>query len=359
MADIPILRPGAVTPDWFNAILRENGVKATVKSFTAKNVGTGQIGDSVRFKLDYEGDPGDAPRSLVGKFPSPDDQSRGTGIGLGNYNREVQFYRHLADTALIKTPRIWFNDINPADHEFVVLMEDLAPAEQGDQLVGATLEQTRLSLLEAAKLHASHWNDPAIDELAWVSNTKAAPAGAASLEAVTGLWQAFCARYADRLDDECRAVGDRLVAAFGNQGRQHAPQCLAHNDYRLDNMMYGTPAGGYPLTVLDWQSLSFGCGASDVAYFLAGSLSREDRRKHEKDLLEEYRQHLLRLGVPSYDPKHLWEDYASHAFTLFTTAFFASMIVIQTPRGDDMFFRMLRGATDQILDLDSLSYIEA
>jgi hypothetical protein len=53
----------------------------------------------------------------------------------------------------------------------------------------------------------------------------------------------------------------------------------------------------------------------------------------------------------------LWNDYRGHTFQLFLTAFYAAMIVTQTARGDDMFFAMLRGAADQILDLDSLSFI--
>ena len=79
-----IRRPAAVDAAWLTAVLQNAGIDAVVRSFEAKNVGTGQIGESVRFKLTYERAAEGAPPSLVGKFPSPDDTCRGTGVMLGN-----------------------------------------------------------------------------------------------------------------------------------------------------------------------------------------------------------------------------------------------------------------------------------
>jgi hypothetical protein len=356
---IPILRPAAVTPEWLTAVLAHDGVAAQVRGFTAKPVGTGQIGQSIKFELDYAHGGADAPASLVGKFPSPGDESRNTGIALGNYIREVNFYKHLAPTALIATPKVYFTEVDPATSEFVLMMEDLAPAQQGDQLAGCTLEQTRLALREAANLHASHWADSAIEDLAWVSGTRAAGlAGSADPGAVTMLWQAFCARYGDRIAADSRMIGDTLTANFARYATLYSgPRSLVHVDYRPDNMMFATPAGGRPLTVLDWQSLAFGCGVTDVAYFLAGALPREERRAREHGLLREYHDRLYQLGVNDYAFETCWRDYRSHTFGLFMVAFYASMIVTQTPRGDAMFMAMLRSASDQIIDLDSLDFL--
>jgi hypothetical protein len=121
-------------------------------------------------------------------------------------------------------------------------------------------------------------------------------------------------------------------------------------------MMFETPEGGRPLTVLDWQSLAFGCGVTDVAYFLAGALKRDERRTLEKDLLRDYHERMRELGV-DYDFETLWCDYRSRTFGLFMVAFYASMVVTQTPRGDDMFMAMIRSASDQIIDLESLSFL--
>lgn len=353
-----IRRPGAVNAAWLTAVLQNAGVDAEVLGFTAANVGTGQIGDSVRFRLDYARTAPDAPASLVGKFPAANDDSRKTGVMLGNYLREVRFYQQLAGKALVQTPRVWFTDVEEASGEFVLMMEDLAPAQQGDQLKGVTLDQARLAMMQAARLHASFWADDALEDLRWVSGARAAPSSPVTPDLVGGLWQAFRARYVDRLDAAAIEVGEAIStrwAAFG--GLYDGPRCLTHNDFRPDNMMFGTPAGGHPLTVLDWQSFAYGAGSMDVAYFLAGALTPEVRRSAEPELLGLYHRTLMDLGVTGYSLDDLRRHYRHGAFTLFLTAFFAAMVVEQTARGDEMFLQMIGGATTHIQDHGALGLL--
>jgi hypothetical protein len=349
-----IRRPGAVDAPWLTAVLQAGGVDAVVSGFTARNVGSGQIGESVRFSLTYARGGEGAPASIVGKFPSPDEDSRNTGVMLGNYVREVNFYRQLAETAMISTPRCYLAKADEATGEFVLMMEDLAPAEQGDQLRGVSLEQARLAVEQAARLHASHWDDPALEDLPWLSGTKTAPASAVTPDLVKSLWAGFRERYAERLLPHWVEVGEALVGGWDDRGLREGPRCLTHLDFRPDNMMFGTPAGGRAITVLDWQSVALGVGATDVAYFLAGALPREVRRANEADLLALYHRTLTELGVTGYSQAALAADYGKGAFQLFLTAFFASMIVVRTPRGDDMFMQMLGSAADHIADHDAL-----
>jgi Phosphotransferase enzyme family len=355
IAQPDIRRPGAIDAAWLTAVLQQGGVDATVKGFTAANVGTGQIGDSVRFELDYARCGDDAPASLVGKFPSAGEESRATGVALGNYVREVRFYQQLAPTALIHTPRCYFTDVDEATSEFVLMMEDLAPAEQGDQLRGVTLDQARLAVIEAAKLHASHWGDHGLDALPWVSNAKAAPPGAATPGAVADLWRSFKQRYRPRLKPDWVEAGERLTARFADIAQQHdGPRCLTHNDYRPDNMMFASPRGGHPLTVLDWQSFAYGAGPTDLAYFLAGAVTPQVRRAHEPALLALYLTTLTQHGVRGYGMDALKRHYGQGGYLLFLTAFFAAMIVTQTERGDAMFLQMIGGAVDHMRDHGAL-----
>jgi Phosphotransferase enzyme family len=327
-----------------------------VAGFTAKAVGTGQIGDSVRFTLNYARGADRAPASLVGKFPSADPDSFNTGVMLGNYHREVMFYRHLAAGALIRTPRCLFADVDAASGEFVLLMEDLAPAEAGDQLRGVSLEQAGLVIDEAAKLHASHWEDAGLDDLPWVSGSRAAPASQVNAKMVQGLWAGFRTRYGDRLEPDWIEIGERVAGRYGALAETPSvPRCLTHNDFRPDNMMFATAAGGHPVTTLDWQSFAVGVGATDVAYFLAGALSPRARRAHEAALLDRYLAGLQAHGVAGYGAADLAQDYGRGGFLLFMTAFFAAMVVKQTPRGDEMFLQMIGGASRHILDHDALA----
>jgi hypothetical protein len=360
MSGGPSIRPPeAIDGAWLSQVLQLGGVDAVVDRVEARPIGTGQIGDSVRFSLGYRHAPSGAPTSLVGKFPAAGAESRATGVRLGNYLREVRFYQALAPTARIATPFCWFADVDEATSDFVLIMQDLAPATPGDQLKGVTLAEARAVIVEAARLHASHWADDWLDTLPWVSGSAASPPSAATNEAVTMLWQAFKARYGARLDPRWAEVGDRLSRNFAAVGAPgEAPRCLTHNDFRPDNMMFATTPGGAPVTVLDWQSFAYGVGATDVAYFLAGALPPDVRRAHERELLSLYHATLVAEGVTGYGADDLARDYAKGGYLLFLTAFFAAMIVTQTPRGDDMFIQMLSSAAEHMLEHDALAGLD-
>lgn len=353
-AAIPILRPAAVTPDWLTRVLVKAGHDVRVGDFAAKRVGTGQVGESVRFTLTYDGDAKGAPATVVGKFPSSDETSRSTGVLFGNYVREVKFYNELAASSLIATPRVFHADVDLATHEFVLIMEDLAPATQGDQLKGVTVDQAALVLGEAAKLHASHWGQDQFDQAPWLHNVAASPKNTPD-DMMAQLWAGFCDRYGARVRPEVRRIGDTITAAFDRfQFGYDGPKCLTHNDFRPDNMMFGTAQGGYPIVVVDWQSLGYGCCMADVSYFLGGALSGADRRAHDRDLLQAYHAQLVALGVQNYSFERLWRDYAHYSFALFNMGYAASMIVERTERGDDMFFAMIDTAAAHITDLEAL-----
>src|SRR3982074_3063828 len=90
-----------VTVEWLTGVLRAAGVitDASVRSFETTPVGTGQMADSVRFRLAYDtGEALGAPASVVVKLAAADDTSRATGVALGSYETEVRFYRQVAPT---------------------------------------------------------------------------------------------------------------------------------------------------------------------------------------------------------------------------------------------------------------------
>jgi aminoglycoside phosphotransferase (APT) family kinase protein len=206
-------------------------------------------------------------------------------------------------------------------------------------------------VVEAAKLHASHWGDDGLDDLPWVSNAKAAPPSMVTGEMVAALWQGFKERYGPRLQPHWIEAGEWLSTRFVEVGARHdGPHCLTHNDYRPDNMMFASARGGHPVTVLDWQSFAYGAGPTDLAYFLAGAVPADVRRAHEPELLGLYHQTLTGLGVTGYGAHDLKRHYGQGGYLLFLTAFFAAMIVTRTERGDAMFLRMLGGAADHMLD---------
>ena len=90
---------------------------------------------------------------------------------------------------------------------------------------------------------------------------------------------------------------------------QGPPWTVVHYGYHPDNVFYGTPQGGARFAVIDWQSLLRARGAHDVARFLGGSLSPEDRRAHEMGLLGRYHATLTERGVQGYSFDQCLYDY--------------------------------------------------
>ena len=105
--------------------------------------------------------------------------------------------------------------------------------------------------------------------------------------------------------------------------------------------------------VLDWQTLIWGSAAADVAYFVGGSVSTEDRRVHELDLLTHYHEALRRRGVQDYPLEQLRADARRESFAGLIMAIVASMIVQRTERGDLMFLTTATRHAQHAIDVDA------
>lgn len=131
---------------------------------------TGQVGQNVRFSFRYSS--GVEPGTIVGKFALGDPESRRTGIALANCLREICFYQELKLTLDIQTPALLFADIDLDidldTHDLGLMMQDLAPAVQGDQLEGRGAAEALLALPELSKLHGPRWEDPKLFEDPWL-----------------------------------------------------------------------------------------------------------------------------------------------------------------------------------------------
>lgn len=334
--------PAAITTAWLNDVLKFAGIPGRVSGFDATSIGTGQVGENVRFKL--QGD--NVPDSIVGKFPSTDPVSKQTGIDQKNYLREVFFYRELQHTVDIQTPKVLFTDIDENTHDFVIMMEDLAPGRQGDQLAGCSVDEAALALEQLARLQGPRWGDSSLLDYPLLAGTSQ------DTRLLQQLYQAletgFLDRYAHRLSDEYIDVVHRVGESLHEYNDLYTgPPGLIHIDYRLDNMMFGGP---YPLAVVDWQSLSTGCPVADASYFLGTSLLPDARRAEERALLTHYLEVLRGYGVDWAEDECL-ACYRNYAAAGLIMAVIASMIVGETERGNDMFMAMATRSAEMCLDL--------
>lgn len=347
--------PERIDAAWLTEALHAAGVGlgGAVTGCSRQVVGTGQMGRNVRFELEWEPGAAHPPQSVVGKFPSDDPRSRATGTAQGAYEKEVRFYQQVASTVAIRTPRCFFADVAPTSGEFAMLLEDLAPAVQGDQLAGCDADAAALAIAEAARLHAPRWGDPELERLGFLRTPT--EEAARMLQAIyQSVLPGFTERYQSRLDAEAlgliERLGGRLVEWLLGAS---SPHTLVHGDFRLDNMLFGTADGGYPLAVVDWQTVGLGPGPADVAYFLGAGLLPDDRRKHEERLLREYHERLLAAGVRDYDWDRCFREYRRSTFGGIVVTVVASMIVEQTARGDDMFVAMASRHAVHATDLEA------
>ncbi len=285
-SDNVVESPGDLTADWLTAAMDDG----TVADFGVERIGTGQMSECYRVQLTYaDGEPGsDRPDSVVLKVAATDPMSRQTGSSLGLYEREVCFYRDIA-------PRL-HGPVAPCYHAafdtsvgiFDVLLGDANPAVVGDEIRGATVAQAELAVTELARLQGPLLGDTTLADAPWLRRDTPLNQGL-----ITALYAGFVDRYGDRIAPQHRMVCERLVGGFDAYLADEAAegrtlQGLVHGDYRLDNMLFGAAGADRPLTVVDWQTVTWGPAMTDLAYFLGCALPVAERRTHYDELLQAY-----------------------------------------------------------------------
>jgi len=341
--------PQELTSEWLAQALGTG----PITGFDVESIGTGQMSDSRRVRIDYAPGPDAGPPSVVLKTASADQSSRATGVGLGVYEREVRFYRELAPRIGGPLAECHLAVIDPVEGWFTLLLEDVAPATQGDQIAGCGIEDARLAIHELARLHAPVFADPQLGATPWLNQTMVL-----TQAMLTQLLPAFIERYGDRVTPEHRAVCERFVASLDAWVADRQPPLgLVHGDYRLDNMLFGAAQASRRFVAVDWQTVGWGPVMTDAAYFLGGSLTVEDRRELEQPLLRQYFQALHAHGVRGFGWDDCWTGYRRQAFLGILMTVAPAMLVERTERGDEMFLTTLARYAQQVLDLDAVELL--
>jgi ecdysteroid kinase len=343
-----IERPSDLTASWLTAAI----AAGVVADFAVERIGTGQMSECYRVRLGYADGASEGPESVVLKVAATDPVSRQTGLALGLYEREVRFYGDIAPRLGGPIAPCYHAAIDTATGAFDLLLGDAGPAVVGDEITGATTEQARLAVAELGRLHGPLLGDTSLAEAPWLNRD--APLNQAM---ITQLYAGFIERYGDQIAAEHRVVCEHLVAAFDGYLTQEADegriQGLVHGDYRLDNMLFGTAEADRALTVVDWQTVSWGPALTDLSYFLGCALSTQDRRAEYDALLRAYHEALGPAAPITVDD--VAEGVRRQSFFGVMMAIVSSMLVERTERGDRMFMTMLERHCDHVLDTDALA----
>lgn len=326
-----------------------NGMAVT--SVDQESVGTGQMADCFRLHLTYA-ENRSGPSTVIAKVPSLNQSSRDASRLTRCYELETRFYCDLQKLVDVRAPQCYYVSYNQETDDFLLLLEDLAPAVQGNQLSGCSLDQAVAAVGELTRLHGPLWNASALNSMSWLGQQTAQSSESTSA-LFTHFYPGFVERYSDRLDLDVIELGARFVA-HADRYFAAAPTIatIVHRDFRLDNLLFSGSGADCVVAVVDWQTVSQAPGVSDLSYFIGSGLLVEDRRQHEKFLVGEYQRGLRTYGI-ELEFDDLWNQYRLFAFSGFGMAIAASMLVKQTDRGDEMFIAMASRHGQQAIDLES------
>ena len=220
---------------------------------------------------------------------------------------EVRFYSQLAPE-LTGVPRSYGAAFDAWTGRYLLVLEDLPTScEFPDTLHPLSIDQANLIVELLARLHATFWDRLDLDRrLGWLYT----PSGDVTSLLTGSLMNASMKRLAERTTipvEKGRFIADnyRAVAAVIDT----PPHTVMHGDAHPGNMYFrdGNPG------LLDWQAVRRGHPSRELAYTLVTSLTPEDRRAAQRDLLDAYRRALAAAGGPELDRDDLWLRYRQGA----------------------------------------------
>ncbi len=342
----------SITAEFLSEVLGQG-----IASFSSKPIGAGLVGDSSRITLAYV-DGADGPTSIAAKFPAQDVTSRSTAVSMQLYEKEVGFYRHIAPHIATRTPRAYFAEHDLETGNFLLLMEDCGPAEQGDQLTSCTLEQAKTAVVELARLHGPTFENAELLELPFLQPNEQVRAFAAA--GYPGASEAFGNFYRGKIEDDLLRYLCKLADYSPTLFTAEPPTGtgVVHGDFRLDNILFAIRGGTEPMATLDWQTVTVGDPLTDLGYFMGAGIGSALRQASETDLLETYRAEMINQGGPDLRDIRTADGYARGALHGISTAVFSAAFVEHNDRSEAIFQSMAIGAAELARDIDALRVLE-
>lgn len=301
-----------ITADWMSAALAEQHPDAVVDEVSVefRDDGTNR---RARLGLTYSA--GTGPATVFVKAADPDHKEL-IRMTSGMFHEPRLF---MSGVELpVEHPMVYTALIDEDAYDFVMVMEDLKArgADPRDSLRPLTVEQAASGVRALGALHGRFWGSRLLQHtgLEWLE----------PFLPFDGLQYAPLPSALERLDDDTPGevmslTMDHLVESVWKpyiRSLTASVQTLLHGDPHIGNT-YVTPGG--EVGFLDWQMARRGNSSLDLGYFLQGALTVEDRRNHERALLEEYRDALALSSDERPSVDEIWLRYrasVAHGLTL-------------------------------------------
>lgn len=289
--------PEAITPAWLSAALDTEVAAVTVLDR--------QLGTNRNARLCIRGAQEEAGRIVFAKLPPDEPRQRALVLASGMGRREALFYQRLAGRVPVRVPRPIFSEVDDDTGDFVILIEDVL--ESGcrlpDGVTGVSPAFAEQAMDELAALHVAL---PAgAPDLAWV------PPLLRMREYGVGMLEHALASRANQLPRAFAEMARLYIEAFDGLHDlwESGPQSVVHGDGHVTNLFED---GGRP-GFLDWGCFSVAPPLRDVSYFICMTLSPENRRRYEKDLIERYLARRKALQAPGPAFPEAWAQHRIHA----------------------------------------------
>jgi hypothetical protein len=350
----------AITTEWLTAILCKGIPEAKVTGFTLGAVDDGTSNRRhVRIEYNSAGKAAGLPPSIFCKAA----QGLANRLILSNGGTlsEVTFYNLIRDKLNIDAPRALHAAYDRESLASIIVLNDLSTEVEfcsERTVVTKEMAQSQLSLL--GKLHGTFYQSPRFEDdlsevLTWQGRFRSLIARHSMEETCRNGFAAAEAVIPPRLFAKADQVWDATLKSIDRH--DELPATLNHGDVHLKNWyIRQRPDMG----LSDWQALNRGHWSRDLAYVVATSLSTEDRRNWEQELIRFYLDCQLAAGAPPVSFDTAWTNYRQQlfgalAFWTQTMAPTKNMPEMQPKETTLPFIRRLAHAID---DLDSLSAFE-
>lgn len=356
--DVPCT-PYAVTPEWLTAVLCGKVPGAVVTHVEVKPASAGTH-ERHQLKVSYneEGRRAGLPVSIFTKS-LPSIVTRMIGGFNGTARVEGSFFTQIRPQLEIEAPLCYHSAYDRRTFAAIHLLEDLVATKSATfcnhkTYVTRAMADDMIDLLAA--LHGRFYGDPTLAErYRWLASyPRWFTIGAAKMGTEYYTRKAFDAA-AHVIPEEVMARRDDVWPATMRALALHdsEPQGLIHSDVHIGNW-YRTGAG--QMGLCDWQCLSRGHWSRDFAYAVTASLTPDNRRSWERELLARYVERFAeKTGVrPDFDLSFLrYRQQIVHALAMWTITLCHSPL-LPNMQPEDTTLTMIERMTTAMADLDAL-----
>ncbi len=271
-----------ITPDWMTTALAAHHPGAVVDRV---RVALRDDGTNRRARLELTYSAGSGPATVFAKAVDPAHADL-VALTSGLFHEPRLFSSGVV--LPLDHPTVYAALIDEERSDFLMIMEDVVArgGDPRDSTRPMTVEQVANGVRGLARLHSAYWGDrlTANPALGWVE----------PFVAFEGMQYAPLHIARERLGDTVsaeilRLTGEQLFIDIWSRyigTLTTSPQTLLHGDPHIGNT-YVLPDDD--VGFLDWQMARRGNWSLDLGYFLQGALTIDERRRSERELLDEYR----------------------------------------------------------------------